>query len=584
MSSDMVIPEGTTYSYTYFSEAENGKVVSLYDPPLKNEDHTIYLRSGFVPYYHVQFDANGGQVFWNGYKSSAVSAGANQLRENEVTVIKGDTFRKVPEALNGTRKFLGWFTKPEGGEPIPTYSYTTSYGSKYSYTYFSGDSDMTYYAHWDEEGTAEAPDGVLMSCYRQLTNDSDYTYYGNYLVKPGTSYAAAASSIALNTASALNKDIPDFKVPKIYWYSEPKNGICANSCTDAIPDHDFAVYGRSEFVGYHYVSFDPCEGDLSLYDEESDSPGQPLAKAVTTMKAPSSGSTTVTTSRAPASNEIIVYEGSVYGKLMKAYQLGKKFLGWFTDPVGGDQVTEDTVFTGSADQKLYAHFGDGAAQTDVPGSTSANASTTATTTTTTSTTKPTTTTTTTTSNTKPTTTTTTTTSTTKPTTTTTTTTSTTKPTTTTTTTASTTKPTTTTTTTTSTTKPTTTTTTTTSTTKPTTTTTTATTSTTQPTTVTTESTETTVTTSETQPTETKVLRGDVNEDGTVSVEDAQLALLAYVESMTGQSTGLTAQQELAADINGDKQVSVEDAQMILLYYVSNTLSGEAITWEELLGK
>ncbi len=80
------------------------------------------------------------------------------------------------------------------------------------------------------------------------------------------------------------------------------------------------------------------------------------------------------------------------------------------------------------------------------------------------------------------------------------------------------------------------------------------------------------------------IKGDLNNDGTVSVEDAQLALLAYVQSMAGLESGLTEQQAKAADINGDKTVSVEDAQLILIYYVSNTISGQNVTWDELLGK
>ena len=47
-------------------------------------------------------------------------------------------------------------------------------------------------------------------------------------------------------------------------------------------------------------------------------------------------------------------------------------------------------------------------------------------------------------------------------------------------------------------------------------------------------------------------------------------------------SGLTAQQLKAADINGDGDVSVDDAQLILLYYVSNTLSGQSVTWDELI--
>ena len=80
------------------------------------------------------------------------------------------------------------------------------------------------------------------------------------------------------------------------------------------------------------------------------------------------------------------------------------------------------------------------------------------------------------------------------------------------------------------------------------------------------------------------IKGDLNSDGAVSVEDAQLALIAYVQTMAGLESGLTEQQIKAADINEDNTVSVEDAQLILIYYVSNTISGQNVTWDELLGK
>ena len=80
------------------------------------------------------------------------------------------------------------------------------------------------------------------------------------------------------------------------------------------------------------------------------------------------------------------------------------------------------------------------------------------------------------------------------------------------------------------------------------------------------------------------MTGDVDGNGKVSVEDAQLALLSYVQTMAGLESVLTEQQANAADINRDNTVSVEDAQMILIYYVRNTLSGKNVTWDELLGK
>ncbi len=563
-----VIPEGTVYGSGYYTEAKGGDQITLYEPLLTNEDHAIYTRTDFVPYYHVCFDANGGQLFWKGYKSTAVYKSNETLKENEVTVIKGNTFSKVPTAYNGTRKFLGWFTKPDGGEEIETYRLINSYGSVNSYTYFNGDQDTTYYAHWDEDGTADPLDSVIMNIYQKEGDNSAYNFYGNYLVKSGSTYAEAARTASVSEAVSAQADVPAGKMLKSFLYTEPQGGICANSSTDLVPDHDFALYMRQEPVGYHYVSFDPVDGDLSVYDDEI-SAGQP--SVMTTTVAVRTSSTTGTTARKPASDEIMVYEGAAYGTLKKAYQLGKKFLGWFTDPVGGSRVTEDSIFTGTADQTLYAHYGNASGETDE-------------TTATTSTTKATTTTTATTSTTKATTTTTATTSTTKATTTTTATTSTTKATTTTTATTSTTKATTTTATT-STTKATTTTTAATSTTKAATTTT-ATTSTTKATTITTvtETSETTVTTSETVPAEQTYLRGDVNNDGDVSVDDAQLTLNAYVKRMAGKATGLTEQQTAAADVNGDHAVTVEDAQTILLYYVKNTLSNTPTAWEKLLKK
>ena len=76
--------------------------------------------------------------------------------------------------------------------------------------------------------------------------------------------------------------------------------------------------------------------------------------------------------------------------------------------------------------------------------------------------------------------------------------------------------------------------------------------------------------------------GDVNQDDTVSVEDAQLTLIEYIDFMAGMKSTLTEEQVLLADINADKVISVEDAQYILIYYVSNTLSGANATWDQIM--
>ena len=51
-----------------------------------------------------------------------------------------------------------------------------------------------------------------------------------------------------------------------------------------------------------------------------------------------------------------IREGDRYGSLPTPLREGYGFEGWFTDPDGGDAVTPDSVFTGTADAVLYAHW------------------------------------------------------------------------------------------------------------------------------------------------------------------------------------------------------------------------------------
>ena len=80
----------------------------------------------------------------------------------------------------------------------------------------------------------------------------------------------------------------------------------------------------------------------------------------------------------------------------------------------------------------------------------------------------------------------------------------------------------------------------------------------------------------------KGLKGDTDMNGTVSVDDVQLALKAYTESIAGKGTGLSAEALQNADVNENGDLSIDDVQNILIYYVKNTVAGLKITWEELI--
>ena len=73
------------------------------------------------------------------------------------------------------------------------------------------------------------------------------------------------------------------------------------------------------------------------------------------------------------------------------------------------------------------------------------------------------------------------------------------------------------------------------------------------------------------------LLGDVSLNNVVDVADAQLTLIAYVETMTGLASPLTEEQIHRADIDEDGRISVSDAQLILNYY-TEAMIGLHPTW------
>ena len=72
--------------------------------------------------------------------------------------------------------------------------------------------------------------------------------------------------------------------------------------------------------------------------------------------------------------------------------------------------------------------------------------------------------------------------------------------------------------------------------------------------------------------------GDLNENGTVQLEDAEAALAAYTAAAGQLDTGLTEKQDYAADPDGNGTLTLSDAQHILRYYPVNTLGQQHVRW------
>lgn len=77
-------------------------------------------------------------------------------------------------------------------------------------------------------------------------------------------------------------------------------------------------------------------------------------------------------------------------------------------------------------------------------------------------------------------------------------------------------------------------------------------------------------------------KGDINGDGTVGADDAQLALNAYTQCIADIEMDLNKAQVSTADVDENGELSVEDAQLILSYYTVKTVANKEIKWDDLI--
>lgn len=74
-------------------------------------------------------------------------------------------------------------------------------------------------------------------------------------------------------------------------------------------------------------------------------------------------------------------------------------------------------------------------------------------------------------------------------------------------------------------------------------------------------------------------KGDLNADGSVSINDAYEALSEYAKLAAGGKTDFVPNKRVAADLDGDSKISITDASMILQYY-SACAAGETRSMQE----
>ncbi len=79
-----------------------------------------------------------------------------------------------------------------------------------------------------------------------------------------------------------------------------------------------------------------------------------------------------------------------------------------------------------------------------------------------------------------------------------------------------------------------------------------------------------------------LMKGDIDENGSVEIGDAYMALMEYANVAAGLSASFNGRETWAADVDENSTVDISDASYILQYYAA-AAAGNTVTWHRITG-
>ncbi len=140
---------------------------------------------------------------------------------------------------------------------------------------------------------------------------------------------------------------------------DPNGGACGKSSVEVTPGGAYGKLPDASRKGYHFAGW--------YFKRNGGSQVTPdlivSTTAAHTLYAHWSKEESCTLTLDPNGGRLLnsqskrdIFPGETYGVLPTPLKEGSDFLGWFTAPSGGKQIADTDVFSGSADQILYAQW------------------------------------------------------------------------------------------------------------------------------------------------------------------------------------------------------------------------------------
>ena len=291
----------------------------------------------------------------------------------------GSTFTLPTEPTRSGYTFAGWYTARSGGDQITSSTSVTTNSPTQIYAHW-GQNLYQFTLVYDANGGSDPP------ASQTATDEYDWHVFDisphpptppagkRFLGWATTSFATSATylpnghirvSITSGTSTTITLYAVYTTVNCTVIFSGGDRGTVTPSQFDDVPggasiqisNNTLSIGNRTATATpiddrYVFVSWSVYDGtqvtgeEMHISANFAEAPGE---RYVVTFDATTNGGYVTTSSK-------YVENGSTYGNLPNATKNQATFVGWFTEPDGGDQITSSTTVNLNDNQTLYARF------------------------------------------------------------------------------------------------------------------------------------------------------------------------------------------------------------------------------------
>lgn len=282
--------------------------------------------------------------------------GVDELENNSITVVYGNTFSNLPVLKKEGYVFDGWFTSPNGGTQISNQSQVTVTSPIALYARWSGKKVTVSFAA--KEAT-ENPSPIVVEIgdvYGSLPvpERAGYDFCGWYPEEVGATAISADTMVSIQENHVL---YAGWKEQEHEITLDTRGGRCEEAVIEVKAEEAYGELPVASYNGHVFLGwYDGIGEEAKRITSETIVPADAPETLYAKWKSENYTVTLMSLMDGIENSSIEVTYGETYEKLPRLSKENYRFLGWYTKTADGTQIKNRDTVEITSDLTLYAQW------------------------------------------------------------------------------------------------------------------------------------------------------------------------------------------------------------------------------------